>query len=127
MKKHIEFLGLTVLIVGAGLYLFGPSFFDKKAILFSNDGPLGVMNSDHMRHAATPGSPHWDDLHWLGANGGVMPASLSYLIIGMLYSPRMLAICIVSAALLFCIVKLIRGFMIIAEHSKKDYVNKKHL
>lgn len=127
MKKHIETIGLTVLILGATYYLFGPSFTDKNAILFSNDGPLGVMNSDHMRDAAVPGSAHWDDLHWLGLNGGVTPASPSYLIIGAMYSPLMFSAVIVSLCLLYCITRILKAFKIVAKDSKKDFPNKKHL
>ncbi len=52
-------------------------------VIFSNDGPLGVMNSAYMREAAAtgPGTALWNDNYWLGQASGEVPCSVSYMIL----------------------------------------------
>ncbi len=55
-------------------------------VIFSNDGPLGVMNSAYMREAAAsgPGTALWNDNYWLGQPSGEVPCSVSYVILWLL-------------------------------------------
>jgi hypothetical protein len=69
-------VALGLVPIGGFYYLFSESFNPNK-VLFSNDGPLGVMNSQWCREGYNPGSPLWQDLHWLGNPGGVAPVSIT--------------------------------------------------
>jgi hypothetical protein len=80
---HIPHICLALMPILASLFLFGGTVTDSHKILFSNDGPLGVMASGYMVDAA-PGVGFWNDLDWLGSSGGVFPASPSFVIIWLL-------------------------------------------
>jgi hypothetical protein len=79
-----EWFGTLVILTCVIILQFGPlNFFNPKKVLASNDGPLGFMNSGSMVDAG-PGVGYWNDLNWLGSNGGVFPISPSYAIIWLL-------------------------------------------
>jgi hypothetical protein len=58
------------------LYLFYP-LLHPDITLFSNDGPLGVMNSRWMREGYPPGQPMWNDSWWLGAGAERSPIMIT--------------------------------------------------
>lgn len=55
----------VLLILAIPLAVLFRSSFQSELVLFSNDGPLGVISS---QAASLPGSffGYWDDLHWVG-------------------------------------------------------------
>ncbi len=63
-------------------FLFSESFRPNH-VVFSNDGPLGVVKSASMEMPAG-WSGMWSDLHWIGSNSGVAPASLTYVLLWIL-------------------------------------------
>ncbi len=65
------FLTLAAII----LLMFWPSL-DPNRVVFSNDGPLGVANSDSL---SLPSSftGFWMDLYWIGGNGAHTPAAVT--------------------------------------------------
>lgn len=69
---YAPWIFLCLLPLGAFWYLFGDSVATGK-IMFSNDGPIGVMNSDWIRYGYPPGEPMWNDLYWIGSGSGRSP------------------------------------------------------
>ena len=79
-KSSFQSLGpflvaLLVLAVILG-YLFSESFRPNH-VVFSNDGPVGVVKSDAIK-MPDASTGYWVDLHWLGSNGGFSPACFTY-------------------------------------------------
>src|SRR6266542_1664187 len=73
------FILVLVLVISL---LFGKSF-QQNEVIFSNDGPLGVANSESLAlPAAFKG--YWVDLHWLGLNGAYAPVGVTYALLWML-------------------------------------------
>lgn len=67
---------------------FSHGFHGKEEVLFSNDGSLGYMNSAVNRGAAAfPGGPVWNDLWWVGQDGGYATISFTYILMSMFYHP----------------------------------------
>lgn len=64
---------ILALILG---YLFSGSFKPGQ-VVFSNDGPLGVVKSEALKMPDASGG-YWVDLHWIGTNGGFSPACFTY-------------------------------------------------
>jgi hypothetical protein len=62
------------MVVVLGL-LFRASFHPDK-VIFSNDGPLGVMNAESFRYPAIL-TGAWFDLNWLGYNGGAASPNIT--------------------------------------------------
>jgi hypothetical protein len=71
---------LALLPLVAAFWLGGKLITEPNTILFSNDGPMGIMASEFMIDAA-PGVAQWNDMNWLGSNGRVFEFSPSYVII----------------------------------------------
>src|SRR4030095_7420012 len=77
-KYLSQWIGCVIVLFVILLIHFAPSFKPNE-VVFSNDGPLGVANSDSLM---LPSSYHgfWMDLYWIGANGAHAPASFTSLI-----------------------------------------------
>src|SRR5579863_6567154 len=75
-------LGILVLTLG---FLFSGSFVANQ-VLFSNDGPLGIISSQSAR--TTPGTfiSAWQDLNWLG-NEGITPDASVTALLAMVLQP----------------------------------------
>lgn len=72
MKKGLKELVLSSLIICTPLvYLFWGSTKSNQ-VHFSNDGPLGVLNSQSFQSIEYPGAPLVQDLNWLGVSGRSM-------------------------------------------------------
>ncbi len=69
---YLPWICLCLLPVVTFWYLFGEGMQPGK-VLFSNDGPVGVMNSDWVKQGYPPGEPMWNDLYWVGAGSGRSP------------------------------------------------------
>lgn len=71
---------LVCLGLGALIYLFR-GLFNPSLVLFSNDGPYGVMQSAWLGDSIKegPGTPMWMDTYWLGQNNGSIPVSFTYI------------------------------------------------
>ncbi len=67
---------LYALPLGGFIYLFGEGF-NPDVVMFSNDGPLGVANSQWMRDGYFPGGAMWVDSWWLGEPGGRNPIAFT--------------------------------------------------
>ncbi len=72
LKKHWSVFIILIPIVGL-LFVRG---FAPDYTVFSNDGPLGAISAGFIR---TPGSfgGMWQDLNWIGTNGGALPPNFS--------------------------------------------------
>src|SRR4030095_1987978 len=68
-------LTAVVLIVLLG-FLFRGSF-QKDYVHFSNDGPLGNLNSAAIK-MPEGFKGIWSDLHWIGSYGGTAPVSVQW-------------------------------------------------
>lgn len=66
------FLGCMIVVLAV---LFRASFHPDK-VIFSNDGPLGVMNADSFRYPDIL-TGAWFDLNWLGYNGGAASPNIT--------------------------------------------------
>ncbi len=78
--KAVAF-SILVLVLVLGL-LFAKSFQENE-VVFSNDGPLGVVKSQALSlPAAFKG--YWVDLHWLGLNGTHATAGVTYALLWLL-------------------------------------------
>ena len=110
----------TVVFTLILILLFWKSFQPEQA-LFSNDGPLGVANSEALK---LPDSftGYWADLYWLGSNGAHSPASITTLVRWILgpvgyskfYAPISLLLLGASAWIFFRTVGLRTGLAIVA-------------
>ena len=69
----------SVGIIGLIIFSVFIDTFVPRLILFSNDGPLGVMNSDTYKDYSI-GSSRWVDLNWIGSHGGITPITLTSII-----------------------------------------------
>lgn len=78
-KWYLPQLSVYCLPVAALGYLFYP-LLHPDITLFSNDGPLGVMNSQWIREGYPPGQPMWNDLWWLGAGSERSPIMITNII-----------------------------------------------
>jgi len=102
-------------------FLFKDVFFKREITLFSNDGPLGVINSEALR---VPGAftGMWMDLYWLGSNASAASVSITYLLVWLLspvgyakfYEPISLFLLGLCAWAFFRTLKLPRGMAIVA-------------
>jgi hypothetical protein len=65
-----------ICLLAALAFLFSKSLRSQQ-VLFANDGPLGVLESDalSMPEAFTG---YWVDLYWLGSNSGTASISVTY-------------------------------------------------
>lgn len=81
-RMFSPFLAALLLLAAILAFLFSGSFRPNQ-VVFSNDGPLGVLQSESMK---MPDSlrGYWADLHWLGLNGRHAPASITYAVLGLL-------------------------------------------
>ena len=71
-----QLLVVTVILAVILGYLFASSF-KPDTVVFSNDGPVGVVKSEALKMPdASRG--YWVDLHWLGSSGGTTPACFTY-------------------------------------------------
>jgi hypothetical protein len=65
------------------------AFFSRDVVLFSNDGPLGYMNSAVNRDAAMPGAHPWNNLWWVGGDTtGPSPPNFTYFLMMIFYHPK---------------------------------------
>lgn len=78
-KWYLPQLAVYLLPLAALVYLFHP-LLDPDVTLFSNDGPVGVMNSQWIREGYPPGKPMWNDLWWLGAGSERSPIMITNII-----------------------------------------------
>jgi hypothetical protein len=77
-----SFLVASAIIAVILGYLFADSFRPNQ-VVFSNDGPVGVVKSEALKQPdAIKG--YWVDLHWIGSNGGFSPACFTYALLWML-------------------------------------------
>src|SRR6266567_2906542 len=97
-------------------FLFKDVFFKPEEVLFSNDGPLGVIKSDGLK-LPTGFFGMWLDLYWLGMNGSSASLSITYLLFWLLspvgyakfYDPISLFLLGLFAWTFFRTLKLPRG------------------
>lgn len=108
---YIPLIILLLLPVGAFLYLFGEGFQSGK-VMFSNDGPLGVMKSAWVRDGYKPGAPMWNDSWWLGANHGTTPISFTTVIFWLFNNPA------IFLTVIFCIIWILAFYF---RHFKPSY------
>lgn len=76
------FLAASLVLAVILALLFSGSFRPLQ-VVFSNDGPLGVLKSDVYK-MPDPWTGFWSDLHWIGSNQGFAPASLTYMLLWLL-------------------------------------------
>lgn len=75
-KAIAGFLVACAVLSAVLSYLFADSFKSNQ-VVFSNDGPLGVVMSEALKQPDALNG-YWVDLHWLGTNGGFSPACVTY-------------------------------------------------
>jgi hypothetical protein len=81
LRSVLPFLCVTFVLTTILGLLFFKSFL-PNFVVFSNDGPLGVLNADSW-NASDKFKGGWYDLHWIGVNSGISPPCLTY---GILYA-----------------------------------------
>lgn len=96
LYKVFPLIALIFICLFGFFYLFHEAF-QKDKVMFSNDGPLGVMNSKWVREGYLPGEPLWNDSWWLGASHGVTPISFTTIIFYLLNNPLILLTVILSS------------------------------
>ena len=76
-SKAIGAFFVACAVLSAILACLFANSFRPGQVVFSNDGPLGVVMSEAIQQ---PGafSGYWVDLHWLGSNGAFSPACFTY-------------------------------------------------
>jgi len=104
---------LPVLCLLAILAFLFKDSFKHDEVLFSNDGPLGVLKSNSLQpsHAFTG---FWMDLYWVGMNGKLLPFGLTNILLFLLgpipfakfYGPITLLLLGTCAAVFFRTLKL---------------------
>lgn len=102
LYRILPAIGIAALPIGAFLYLFD-GILDPKKVQFSNDGPLGVMNSAWCQSGYVPGGAQWVDLHWLGSGAGTATASITSTVYWIFLHPPVaitVFICLLIAVLL---------------------------
>lgn len=75
MSKEIRNILIAASVLLAILAFMFRGGFKEGATLFSNDGPMGVINAGWYN--VDPGLARWQDTHWLGANISPQPVSIS--------------------------------------------------
>jgi hypothetical protein len=80
--RSAAFLILLIVLCVALGWLFRKSFIPEQ-VLFANDGPLGVLVSEH--YSAPEGFLGvWDDIHWLGMYAGTFLPNFTYTLLSLL-------------------------------------------
>ena len=82
MKKiKLGWLSIFVLVLWGILAFLFKGLFNPNLVLFSNDGPYGVMQSawlgDSLKEG--PGTPMWCDNYWLGEPNGDIFMNITYI------------------------------------------------
>jgi hypothetical protein len=97
---------VTALVIIPVMMFMFRGLFNPSQVLFSNDGPYGVMQSDWMKKPIEEGfgSPVWTDLQFLGFESGSVPITGSYFLYQLFSSPL--------RALGFLILPCLIGFLI---------------
>ncbi len=76
IRKSIIAAGVGFLTLAAVVLLLFSSSLKPNIVVFSNDGPLGVANSESLALPASY-SGFWMDLYWIGGNGAHTPGSVT--------------------------------------------------
>ena len=83
--KLSGFLILLTILLAIMVALFHRSFVSNQ-VLFSNDGPLGIISSQSNQTDLNAAGGVWQDLNWLGAEG-ITPAPNFSMLLIMLLKP----------------------------------------
>ncbi len=84
------FLVLLALLLVVLAALFYKSF-SANQVLFSNDGPLGIINADCNRTQLSTHASVWQDLNWFGSEGIALPPSFTAVLLWLLQPPMLYA------------------------------------